>query len=80
MHNYLDYFITIFVYLFAHVFPAEECNSGDVRLMGGPNNRAGRVELCYQGIWGTLTDDSWGTRDAKVICRMLGFFPGRKQK
>ena len=59
-------------------FCIAECTSGTVRLVGGPNVRAGRVEFCYQGIWGTLTDDSWGTRDAKVICSMLGFFPGRE--
>ena len=33
----------------------------------------GRIEICIKGQWGTITDDAWGTSDAKTACRQLGF-------
>ncbi|XP_059199598.1 macrophage receptor MARCO [Centropristis striata] len=42
-----------------------------VRLV--PGRYSGRVEVKYNGIWGTVCDDSFSTVDGKVICKMLGF-------
>jgi len=42
-----------------------------VRLAAGPNSNEGRVEINYQGSWGTVCDDVWSNSDAAVICRML---------
>jgi len=51
------------------------CENGDIRLVGGTTEFEGRVEICWNEVWGTVCDDFWSTFDAIVACRQLGFSP-----
>ena len=44
-----------------------------VRLVGSGVNYKGRLEVNYNGYWGTVCGAFFGNNDAAVACYMLGF-------
>ena len=49
------------------------CTEGDIRLVDGPGDYEGRVEVCHNNLWGTVCDNQWSTDDGIVACRQLGY-------
>ena len=47
--------------------------SGMIRLQGGNYSNEGRVEVYCNGQWGTICDNGFGTNDAQIICKQLGY-------
>ena len=50
--------------------------SGELRLVQNGNssssNVRGRLEIYYNGRWGTVCDDLWSSTNTRVACRQLG--------
>ena len=53
---------------------------GDLRLVGGRDKRDGRVEIYYNGEWGTICGDLWEDPQTKVVCRQLNFYEEGQSK
>lgn len=44
-----------------------------MRLAGGNSHLEGRVEFCFNNVWGTVCSEGWGSEDTAVVCTQLGF-------
>ena len=53
--------------------PGFDCNDSDIRLVNGSNMREGVVEICFDGVWGTVCASGLDNLAASVICRWFGF-------
>ena len=48
------------------------CENGDLRLDTSVAAVGGRVEICSDGIWGSICNEEWTIEDARVACNQLG--------
>ena len=45
-----------------------------IRLVNGPNNKTGTVEIFHPSFgWGNICDDDWNNNSSAVVCRQLSF-------
>ena len=44
-----------------------------IRLRDGADQYEGRLEVFYNGTWGTVCDDSFGIQEARMACKQLGY-------
>jgi deleted-in-malignant-brain-tumors protein 1 len=54
-------------------YEPKNCQEGAVRLVNGTSSEAGRLEVCSNGIWGSVCGKGFDVTDAYVVCRELGF-------
>ena len=51
-----------------------DCDDGRIRLMNGtePSFNEGRVEICYNNIYGTVCDDFFDESAVSIVCNGTG--------
>ena len=52
------------------------CQDGGIRLIGGEMEREGRVEMCFNGVWGAVCANGWDDITANITCSQLGYSLG----
>ncbi len=72
---YSDNFTMTLMIIFGTCMHAyySDCPTSTIRLSGGSDVFEGRVEICRNGLWGTVSSSSFDSHDATVVCRELGF-------
>ena len=51
----------------------EPCDEGSFRLVNGVIQNEGEIEVCINGVWGSVCANKWDETDAYVICKQLGY-------
>ena len=51
-----------------------DCEERDIRLTDDRFSTPleGRVQVCLNGVWGTVCDDGWQEENNDVVCRQIG--------
>ena len=53
-----------------------ECEEQSMKLEDGGAATEGRLEVCVEGIWGTVCELNYDKVEARITCRQLGFEGG----
>ena len=57
----------------SHVFHLADCLDGQLRLIQHYIESSGRIEICSNQRWETLSYQEWTSSNAYVACNELGF-------
>lgn len=49
------------------------CTEGLLHLVDGRDENEGWIEICSNGVWGTIYAGNWDFYDASVVCRQLRY-------
>ena len=71
-HIHVQIFLLHYLPFFSLIEPSE-CTNGDYRLVNGYIPQQGRVEVCVNGVWGSVCGSGWNKNSAFVVCKNLGF-------
>ena len=63
--------VTIIVWIISLL--STDCQNGDVRLSGGTTANEGNVEICFNRLWGTVSESGWSDTEAGILCQQLGY-------
>ena len=77
LHVSVFYAISIYITMCSKYYmlknTSDNCQDGDVRLIGGQSAYEGRLEVCLSRRWGAVSDEEWSIFDAQVACKQLGY-------
>ena len=60
------------VLLTSNTIDSGVCSDGSIRLSDGFIEQEGRVDVCINGVWGSVCTEGWDQTDAHVVCTQLG--------
>lgn len=49
------------------------CEDGSIKLSDTAVDSEGRLDLCVDGIWGSIHSDDFNRHDGRVACGQLGY-------